>query len=461
MERYKKLLGNSAIFALGNLGSKLISFVLIPFYTFVLSRSQFGTVDLITSGTNFLLPVITLSIFDAVFRFTMDKHQDKKIIFMNGLVISFVGCLVGILIIPVLSAFDVPMPLHIYMLLISSAILNLFSNFARAIGKVKIFAFGGILGTLVTASANVILLFVFRTGVEGYLNSIIIANLAVILFFIVMTKSSIKIDFNYVNKNIIYKMLIYSLPLIPNAFSWWINSSADKYFILLFIGPAANGIYAVASKIPTLLNVVNQIFFQSWQISAVEEVKSEDASAFYSKIFNYFWSVQFIGIGIILFILKPLMTIIVAENYDSAWKYVPFLLIAVMYSSMSGFLGTTYTAVKRTRGIFITTIIGSICNIIFGLIFVPIFGIQGASFAGLLSFGVVLLIRIIDTRKFIVIKTDIYNITLNHLFIFLMIYILFTIENQNVLQISELIVLGFVLIINYKIFKPLLRIKRK
>jgi len=73
----------------------------------------------------------------------------------------------------------------------------------------------------------------------------------------------------------------------------------------------------------------------------------------------------------------------------------------------------------------------------------------------------VLLIRIIDTRKFIVIKTDIYNITLNHLFIFLMIYILFTIENQNVLQISELIVLGFVLIINYKIFKPLLRIKRK
>lgn len=79
MERYKKLLGNSAIFALGNLGSKLISFVLVPFYTFVLSRSQFGTVDLITSGTNFLLPVITLSIFDAVFRFTMDKHQDKKL----------------------------------------------------------------------------------------------------------------------------------------------------------------------------------------------------------------------------------------------------------------------------------------------------------------------------------------------------------------------------------------------
>lgn len=270
MNRYKKLIGNSAIFAIGSLGSKLISFLLIPFYTFILSKSQFGIVDLIVTAVSMMLPVLTFSIYDAVFRFILDKTKNENSIFTNGIFISSIGSLIGLIMIPLLNKFNVPFSEYIYLLLVTGVFLSLMLNFCRAIGKVKIFAIAGILGTIVTAGANIIFLLVFEWGIKGYLISILLSNITVILFIVFSTKAWALIKLRYLNRELMISMIMYSLPLIPNAFSWWINTSADRFFILAFVGASANGIYAVASKIPTLLNILNQIFFnhgkcQQWK----------------------------------------------------------------------------------------------------------------------------------------------------------------------------------------------------
>ncbi|MGO1225159.1 MAG: lipopolysaccharide biosynthesis protein [Leuconostoc falkenbergense] len=136
-------------------------------------------------------------------------------------------------------------------------------------------------------------------------------------------------------------------------------------------------------------------------MSAIEEFNSEDASKFYSKTFNYFLAFQFIGTAGLLVILKPMMKVIVSSSYYVAWKYIPFLLLAVVYSSLSGFLETTYTAAKRTAGIFLTTFVGAISNILLGFIFVPWLGLQGASFTGFLSFAVVMVIVLFLSRNLV------------------------------------------------------------
>lgn len=63
---------------------------------------------------------------------------------------------------------------------------------------------------------------------------------------------------------------------------WWINCSSDKYFVNIFCGAAAVGIYAVAYKVPSLLSTVMSIFFGAWQISAVEDFGSETSRSFFS-----------------------------------------------------------------------------------------------------------------------------------------------------------------------------------
>lgn len=46
MNKYKKLLSNSLIFTLGNLGSKLLVFILVPLYTYALTPKEYGFADL-------------------------------------------------------------------------------------------------------------------------------------------------------------------------------------------------------------------------------------------------------------------------------------------------------------------------------------------------------------------------------------------------------------------------------
>ena len=87
MSKYKKLLNNTLYFFVGNMGSKLLIFFLVPYYTYVLSTAEYGTADLITTTASLIIPVVTLSITEAVFRFSMDEKADYKALFSNGLLI--------------------------------------------------------------------------------------------------------------------------------------------------------------------------------------------------------------------------------------------------------------------------------------------------------------------------------------------------------------------------------------
>ena len=76
--RNRYLLKNTLIFTLGNIGSRMISFFLIPLYTNVLTTSQYGTVDLITTISTVAGPMLTLNIAESVMRFGLDKDADKE-----------------------------------------------------------------------------------------------------------------------------------------------------------------------------------------------------------------------------------------------------------------------------------------------------------------------------------------------------------------------------------------------
>ena len=81
MNKYRQLVGDSLIFAVGNLGSKLVQFILVPLYSYALTTAEFGRADLLTQLVYLLAPVLGLNLFDAAFRFALDKSENKKDIF--------------------------------------------------------------------------------------------------------------------------------------------------------------------------------------------------------------------------------------------------------------------------------------------------------------------------------------------------------------------------------------------
>lgn len=404
MNKYSKLMKNSSIFAIANMGSSLVSFILVRFYTELLSAEEYGTIDFLTTVSSMLIPFLTLAIVEAVLRFGIDS-EDKKSVLSSGLLVTLVGNLFAFLIGPLVinKTTYSNYAYWICCLILVTSLNSIAAQFVRGIGKVRTFAVCGVLKTFVLVSCNIFLLAGLKMKVEGYLLSMIVSETASFLFFFIRIKlwRYISIKVNY---TILREMIIYSLPLMPSSLAWWVMNASDKYMLIAFIGIQANGIYAVAHKMPTLINLCNSLFFQAWQLSAVEESESESKQTFYSNVFNTLSMVLFIVCSGLLLVMKPLMQLLVASSYGEAWRYTPFLVLSMVFSAFSSFLGTNYTVTKRTGGALKTTIIGAVINIVLNAVLINVWGISGAAFATMISFLTMWIVRAIDTREFIEIQ---------------------------------------------------------
>ena len=92
--RNKYLMKNTVIFAIGNLGSRIINFFLVPLYTNLLSTEEYGVVDYIYTIGMLGVPIITLNISEAIMRFCLDKDADKYKIMSIGLMILTIATLI-------------------------------------------------------------------------------------------------------------------------------------------------------------------------------------------------------------------------------------------------------------------------------------------------------------------------------------------------------------------------------
>lgn len=451
MNKYKKLVNNSLVFTIGSFGSRIINLVMIPLYTVALTTDEYGIVDLIITSVNLLIPLVTLSLSQAALRFAIDAKNDieRSIIFQNLTAHIILMTVMIMLISPLIFQFNFfeNYQLLFLLLLITKLSNDIYAQYLRGIGLVKQFAFNGILTTILTVISNILLLLVFDFGISGYIISIIASTLFSNIYIFLVVNGFNRLRNFSIDKRLHKQMLKFSIPMVPNSAMWWIINGSTKYFIAYFVGSTGNGIYAVATKIPSLISVVNEIFTQAWQISSFEEYNSKDKDEFYSTIYNIYWVNLFLIASSILTILKPILVIIIDEAYYESWKVVPFLLLGVVYQSLAGFLGTNYTASKQTSGAFTTSMFAGIISLISSLIFVPIFGVMGAGISTVSSFLGMFLLRVKDTKKFVNISLDNKKFIISNLIYLIQIITLFMLDNF-ILFIIEILLLFLIILVN-------------
>lgn len=406
--RRNYLLKNTILFTIGNLGSKLISFFLIPLYTSALTTGQYGTVDLITTVSTVAVPVITLNIGESVMRFALDKNADHKMITQCGIYVLLVGSLFGIIIIPIckifgsLSAYSV----FTYFYVVSLAFSQFFLCDLRGKELLLQYSIGNIINTLLIAIFNIVLLVVYSRGIEGYLMAYILANFITALYAIIVGKSLSAFRIGRINVPLLKEMTKYSIVLIPNSFMWWIMNSSDRIMVTGMVGIAANGVYAISYKLPTLVSTLTQVFNQAWGYSAIREQDAVDESEYNNKVFKVLTGfIMLVGISILTF-SKSFLKIYVSSNYFSAWKYIPFLTIGCVYLTLGTFIATSYTVHKDSFGYLFSGMFGAFFNIVLNFVLIPIIQVYGAALATCVSYILVFLFRMVHTRKYIKYKIN-------------------------------------------------------
>lgn len=243
MNKYQKLVNNSFIFTIGSFGSRVINLIMIPLYTHALTTGQYGTVDIIITSVSLLMPLVTLSLSQAALRFAIDAKNDleKNIIFQN-LTTHIISVTIIMLLSPIIYRFNFldDYKILFVLLLITKLANDIYSQYLRGIGKVKQYAFNGILTTVVTVLCNVLLLLVLKLGINGYIISIIVATLVSNIYIFLSIDGITRIKNYSLDKNLQKQMLKYSIPMIPNSIMWWIINGSTKYFIAFFVGSAGN-----------------------------------------------------------------------------------------------------------------------------------------------------------------------------------------------------------------------------
>ncbi|MBQ7727177.1 MAG: polysaccharide biosynthesis C-terminal domain-containing protein [Clostridia bacterium] len=466
MNPYKKLFSNTAILGIGTFVSKLMVFFLMPLYTAVLSKSQYSLADILVQTSNFLIPFACVGITNGIFRFAAEKGEDKSKVLSTGLLIQFAMTGLFLIVSPLLGLAQLFQGYSwlIIIYVIAANYQALFAQYIRAKDKTALFAVQGIFNTVLTIGCNIVLLLTLDLGIKGYVLSTIIANLVTTVFIFVAGRLWKDIHLNVFSLSFAKTMLKYSAPLIPATVCWLVTDLSDRFFVAEMIGADVNGLYAAATKIPTILVLVSTVFNEAWQLSAIMESDDEEASKkMFSNIHRAYIAVCFIGCSVLILWCRWITMLLYNESYYLSWEFMPVLMLATVYANLSTFLGSVYTVKKKSLWTMWIAIIAAGINVVMNYFMIRAWGAMGAAISTLLSYFVVWIIRLPLIRKMLDFDLGIVPVAINSVFVIAQVVLIFLIPEGIWNWMAQFGLTLAVIAINaasaYRFFRPFIASK--
>ena len=402
--RSSKFLKDLGIYAIGNLGSKIITFAMVAVYTHFVSTSDMGYYDLCLTIIFLIIPFVTLQLRDGAFRFLLEtdngEQRSKIITFIyRTLITSTIVSLVVTMMLALFTSIDYVW--QSFLLLVMMSFFEVVTQVARGLGKNVEFVVTGIISSLGILVFSIVFVVILPWGINGIFIANILARIVALAYLewrmkIIATYFKFNIDLKQVSRDLIK----YSLPLLPGSLCWWLTGSSDRWFINHFLGLDVNGVYAVAFRFNSIILILSTIFYQAWQETAILQYNSPDRDKFFSKMFNTYIGVLAVVLTAYTFSLKIIYPIIVDASYQESVNYLYLMRIAAVLFALSAFFDLGYQCAKDTISTLPAIVIAAIVNIVCNLVLVKYLGVYGAIATSIITYLVLFLWRLHDMKRY-------------------------------------------------------------
>ena len=403
--RGSKFMKDISVYAIGNIGSKIITFLMVPMYTyFVHDTSDFGYYDLCLTVCLLLIPFVTLQLRDGAFRFLLDcddetqRHRIVTFVSRTMLTTITLSCVVAAL----LAIFT---PIHhmgyILGLLIAMSLQEVYSQVFRGLGNNRAFVSVGILSALGIGVFSVLFVAGLGWGIKG----VFMANIIARVLALVLVEAKVRLithntQWSLNAQGIGRDILRYTLPLLPGSLCWWLTGSSDRLFITHFLGLDVNGVYAVAIRFTGIIYTLAIIFYQAWQETAILQYNSPDRDHFFSKMFNsYIFLLALILVGYV-FMLKVNYGWLVADEYSESLLYIYPLGLAAVIFALAAFFDMGYQCAKDTPRTLPAIILAAVVNIALNFALIKPLGVYGVMVTQLVTYLVLFTYRWHDMKRY-------------------------------------------------------------
>lgn len=403
----EKLFKGIGIYAVGTFGTRILSFLMVPLYTYYISTYDMGIYDILMATISLLTPIVTMQISDATYRWIIrDDVIDKEKYIRATFQVLLINCVIAIIaILCVNKLSNIPYVLYFCSLLFLTRAFETIQRILRGLKKQWMFSLSGILYTIIFLVGNIIQFCILKRGVESLFISAIIAYFIAIIV-IILLESNVRVNiFKSIDINLIKEMYKFSIPLVPNYLNWWVINSSDKYIVLSFLGASANGVLAIAHKFPTILQTILGLFTSSWQDLSLSEIENNNGK-YYSEIFKNFSKLAITSMFWIVPLTKMVILLIMGGEYKTSCNYVAFYYLGSVFQSFSSFYGVGYLKSTKTKNAFFTSIYGAVVNFVTNIILIRVIGLQAAAISTFLAFLIMWLIRERQNRQELEIKVD-------------------------------------------------------
>lgn len=431
MGLYKNLFKQTAIYGLATVIPRMFSFLLVPLYTNLLPKAEYGKMTIIFSWMIFFNVILAYGMETAFFRF-YNKEEDKKIVVETSMVSIFWTTLVFLVVALLFrtsladwSGIDSQYITYtIWILALDALVIIPFSKL-RATQRPIMYAIIKIGNVLVNLLLSILFLIYLPklsllnpTGIVStfYIENfqvgyIFLANIiASLLTFVVLSPDYVFLKWKF-NFSLWKRMMVYALPILVAGIAFAINEQFDKILLAKLlpknIADSEVGVYSACYKLGLFMVLYRTAYTLGIEPFFFSHASDKNAPQTYAMVTKYFVIFgSFIMLSVIVFADLFKLVLLQKESYWAAMKVVPLIILANFCLGIYTNLSVWYKLIDKTYiGAYIS-IVGAVITLVFNFLLIPSHSYVGSAIATLAAYGSMMLISYYLGNKYYPIPYD-------------------------------------------------------
>nr|WP_278580662.1 lipopolysaccharide biosynthesis protein [Bacteroides intestinalis] len=411
MSGLKSLAKETAIYGVSSIVGRFLNYLLVPVYTIALPASSggYGVVTNIYAWVALMLVLLTCGMETGFFRFANKGQDDPMRVYSTTLLSVSIGSVVfvvlGLLFLEPIAGWleygEHPWYIGMMMIVVAmDAIQSIPFAYLRYKKRPIKFAALKLLFIFLNIALNIFYYVVLKGNDVGYAFLFNLVCTSVVMLCMIPELRG----FTYVlDRELLKRMLRYSLPLVILGVAGILNQVADK-IIFPFVYPdeaeatVQLGIYGAASKIAMIMAMFTQAFRFAYEPFVFGKSKEKDSREMYAQAMKFFIIFTLLAFLAVMFYLDILRHIIGRDYWDGL-RVVPIVMAAEIFMGIYFNLSFWYKLIDETRWGAYFSLTGCTILILMNIFLIPKYGYIACAWAGFTGYGVAMLLSYFVGQK--------------------------------------------------------------
>jgi O-antigen/teichoic acid export membrane protein len=399
----RNLVKSSGLYAISSVASPLISLVLTPLLTRMLSRTDYGALAVLSTAISLAAGVTGLglgSAFTRMYAYDCKTKQEQAdslstlILLLLLVLVPFV--LFGVVLAPWLSEFVLGNTSYGDAMRIAVVLVFLQNLTAPGLGWMRVedragwYSIISIFNLIVTAGATVILVGIVHMGLNG---SLIATGIGNAIMIVCTLPFLLRWAGFHLRWNMAWSMLVFGVPNVTNVISNWVLQLSDRYLLEHLTSLSLTAGYSVAYSLGGVLSAAIIFPFSlAWWVIMYPIAKRKDAKQVFKLIFRWFSLVLLFAAFGLSFFGTSALNLLFPSSYHSDSPIIPVITLSIIFSGIFVVVSLGTSLQRKTWLTSLYFIIAALVNIGCNFVLIPIYGAMGAAISTLIAYVILALI---------------------------------------------------------------------